>query len=342
MNLKTNRKTPSRIFFLCLVIVCSNQVASDQLDFNNGTVEQYKKASILKGGVREIQARTKGLWPRVGEGFAYDVKPNNVQISETEDIIKIKTNNLPDHVLTTTNPNCAKSQNYTFKIPKNPKILEKPREITKSMQVIGVATNGVVIAGPYDSQNKIAPYNRIVDQCASHADPEGMYHYHFAPLCMKDSSGKIPAVEADRHIGWSFDGFKIFGLADRESHMPEIDLCNGHTHNDKYHYHVTRDFPFFMGCYVAKPIASNFQQKRGKKKSSNSSCPKGILKSQNFALKGSKQGRPGKPNFAKAEKLLGVSTEDLKRALGPPPGDFSRAAEKLSISEKKLRDALDK
>ena len=29
----------------------------------------------------------------------------------------------------------------------------------------------------------------IGDASISHADPEGMYHYHFAPLCLKDNKG---------------------------------------------------------------------------------------------------------------------------------------------------------
>ena len=142
-------------------------------------------AASLTGDTRIIQSKTEGLWPRASEGSEYSIKPNSITISEDDNYLKIKTNNLPDHILATTNPNCAKSQSYTFKIPKKPKRLDSPRKITKKMQVIGVAVNGVVIAGPFDSQNKIAPYNRVVDQCASHADPEGMYHYHFAPTCLK-------------------------------------------------------------------------------------------------------------------------------------------------------------
>ena len=77
--------------------------------------------------------------------------------------------------------------------------------------------NGIVIAGPYDSQDKIAPYNRIVDDCSSHADPNGMYHYHFTPLCLKNSNGNSAGVSPLNQIGWSFDGFKIYGLADRKN-----------------------------------------------------------------------------------------------------------------------------
>ncbi|MDB9862997.1 hypothetical protein OAC78_06460 [Litorivicinus sp.] len=55
-----------------------------------------------------------------------------------------------------------------------------------------------------------------------------------------------------------------------------------------------------------------------------------------------KGGKGGRPNFEKAVKALGVSEQEIKRALGPPPGDFERAAKQLGISADKLRDALDK
>ena len=325
------------------------EVQAQEPQFNNGSADDYRRAASLSGDARAIQAETKGLWPRVGEGSEYSIKPNSVTITEDDSYIKIKTNNLPDHTLTTTNPNCAKVQSYTFKIPKNPKRLDSPRKITKSMQEIGVALNGVVIAGPFDSQNKIAPYNRIVDQCASHADPEGMYHYHFAPLCIKDAAGEEIGLKNDRQIGWSFDGYKILGLADRREHKPEIDICNGHEHDGEYHYHATRDFPFFMGCYAAKPYAQNFSQKKrtqrnpgsGGPGSSRSSCPSDMKRSGG-SRGGPGGGKGGRPNFEKAVKVLGVSKQDIKRALGPPPGDFERAAKQLGISEAELRDALDK
>ena len=63
-----------------------------------------------------------------------------------------------------------------------------------------MALNGVVIAGPFDSQNKIAPYNRIVDRCASHTNPQDMHHYHFSPLCLKDGDEKNVALRKDKQV----------------------------------------------------------------------------------------------------------------------------------------------
>ncbi len=332
----------------CGILVIATLSAITQAhdpQFNNGSAEDYRRAASLSGDVRAIQAATLGLWPRMSTGTEYTVAPNTVTFTDSENYLTIQTNNLPDHILTTTNPNCATSQRYTFKIPKTPQVLDRPRAITKEMQEIGIALNGVVIAGPFDSENKIAPYHRVVDQCVSHADPQGMYHYHFSPLCMKDSDGQDIALREDAQVGWSFDGYKIFGLADRTEHLPTIDACNGHAHGDDYHYHATRDFPFFMGCYMAKPHAQNFQQKSHQ---GSGTCPSSIPRvGQGSGLggpgMGPKPGGPGgRPNFVKATQVLGLSESVIKRALGPPPGNFRQAAQTLGISEQVLRDALDK
>jgi|TARA_B110000914_G_C15452982_1_gene441887 hypothetical protein len=237
------------------------------IEVNNGTELQYQEAAEYSGKLKEIQMKTKGLWPRMAKGEVYNVSGNKLKVTEDEDYLYFETNNLPDHKLTRTNPNEAKSKNYYFTIPKSPKFRDEPYKITKKTQEIGVALNGIIIAAPYDSQDKIAPYNRIVDECSSHSDPQGMYHYHFAPLCLKNSNGESIGVNPQNQIGWSFDGFKIYGLADRKKHMPIIDECNGHSHGEEYHYHATIDFPFFMGCFKGEPYYKNFEQKkRGKKK----------------------------------------------------------------------------
>lgn len=320
-----------------LQIIFSSITLAHEINFNNGSSRQYSEAATLKGSNKFIQENTKGLWPRQKEGQEYNVGSNEIEKYENDDFYIIKTNNLPDHPYHTNNPNCAKKQSYKFLIPKNPTALSSPMAITNRMQTIGVALNGIVIAGPYDSQNKIAPYNRQVDQCSAHADPEGMYHYHFSPLCMKNDNGEEIALNPTKQIGWSFDGYKILGLADRYKHLPEIDaITNGHEHDGEFHYHATIDFPFFMGAYRAKPQASNF----GQKVRQTSSCPSEISSSKGQNSKIGRGGKGKRPDFENAEKVLGISTDEIKKALGPPPGDFEEAAKKLGINIDKFKKAL--
>ena len=52
-------------------------------------------------------------------------------------------------------------------------------------------------------------------------------------------------------------------------------------------------------------------------------------------------GKGKKPNFDNASKVLGVSENDMKKALGPPPGDFEKASKELGISLNDLKEALE-
>ena len=114
------------------ILVASWQVThAHEIEFNNGSLLEYSEAASLDGGVREIQLKTKGLWPRATQGKPYVIEPHFLQIIEKNDFLIIKSNNLPDHELTTTNPNCARPQNFKFLIPKTPKKLDSPINITK-------------------------------------------------------------------------------------------------------------------------------------------------------------------------------------------------------------------
>ena len=335
-----------KLIFLITIIffplsLISTKSFSTELNFNNASTQEYNEAAKVKGNLRTIQEKTKGIWPRMSEGRKYTLEESNdLKVIENEKFLIFKTNNIPDHDLYSNNPNCAKKKSYTFKIPKETKYLDKPRKITKDMQAIGVMLNGVVIAGPYDSENKIAPYNRVIGPCGAHADPQGMYHYHFAPMCLINNGKKI-GLETNAQIGWSFDGIKIMGLADRTKHKPIIDEANGHEHDDEYHYHATIDFPFFMGAYKAKPTTSNFNQKKKGKGSSRTCVGEAALKKGSGKGPGGK-GKPKKPNFKNAEKVLGIKTKEIKKALGPPSPnpDLESAANQLNITVEELKAAL--
>ena len=148
-------------------------------------------------------------------------------------------------------------------------------------------------------------------------------------------------LDVNSQIGWSFDGIKIMGLADRNKHKPLIDEANGHEHGGEYHYHATIDFPFFMGAYKAKVTTSNLNQKK-KGKGSGRTCV-GEAAMQKGSGKGpGKKGKPKKPNFKNAEKVLGIKTKDLKKALGPPSPnpDIESAASQLNVTVEELKAAL--
>jgi hypothetical protein len=125
-----------RLCFLIVSFFTVFPVYAHEIEFNNGSAQDYAKASSLKGDVRKIQEQTKGLWPRSSQGTIYSAGNNKLSITENNKYLIFKTNNLPDHELSTTNPNCAVEQSYKFLIPKTPKRLSSPTTITKKLVLL--------------------------------------------------------------------------------------------------------------------------------------------------------------------------------------------------------------
>ena len=48
------------------------------------------------------------------------------------------------------------------------------------------------------------------DFCSGHSQNQGDYHYHFPPSCLLAQAGEKES-EHSPQIGWSFDGFPIYG-----------------------------------------------------------------------------------------------------------------------------------
>ena len=88
------------------------------------------------------------------------------------------------------------------------------------------------------------------DSCCGHPDPQGRYHYHKYPVCIK-SPFKDPKGKHSPLIGYAFDGFPIYGPNGENGKPPtDLDCCNGHWDKVRgYHYHVTAGFPYILGGY---------------------------------------------------------------------------------------------
>jgi len=80
---------------------------------------------------------------------------------------------------------------------------------------VGVAVNGVIVFSPYTGVNTVAPEDETLDTCSGHP-ANGNYHYHGYPPCLaEDTLGDSPPGSSDPShssiLGWSFDGFPIYG-----------------------------------------------------------------------------------------------------------------------------------
>lgn len=158
------------------------------------------------------------------------------------------------------NPNSIKKQTVKLRLKANPKIASRPSCLPMGM--IGVSLTGAAIFNALDAPGRDAVAHEIQDACGGHPERSGEYHYHGPSDCLTEVG-----QGSDGHsglIGYALDGFGIYGLnGGGGKHMSNADLdaCHGHTETiswdgkttDMYHYHLTDEYPYTLGCFKGKP-----------------------------------------------------------------------------------------
>jgi hypothetical protein len=158
------------------------------------------------------------------------------------------------------NPNSIRAQQVVLTLPAEPALAASPTCVGGE---VGFLLTGVLMFNAVDAQGRDAVAHETQDRCNGHPQRSGMYHYHGPSDCMTDVAGRL-----GRHsdlVGYAFDGFGIYGLFGengRELKSADLDACHGHTHAVSwdgktraiYHYHLTRDFPYSVGCYRGTPV----------------------------------------------------------------------------------------
>ncbi len=135
----------------------------------------------------------------------------------------------------------------------------------------------------------------------------------------------------------------------------DLDKCNGMFGSDgKYRYYATDTFPYNLGCYkgVVDRNLNNLRPGWSDRSSFNEPMlppntdgrrpPNGSRSSGNYPPPG-RSGPPGqgqRPDLDAAASKLGISENELRNALGPPPPNLQKAAAELGISVNELRRAL--
>lgn len=257
------------------------------------------------------------------------------------------------------NPNRIATQNMQVELPANPQLADRA---TCTPGAVGILETGVVLFNALDAPGRDAVAHEAQDACQGHPQQSGVYHYHSATTCLPDKRAK------DGHstlIGYSLDGFGIYGKhgeGGKTLASADLDACHGHTHaiawNGKqvsmYHYHATWDFPYTVGCMRGKYKMRDVMVLSGPEPTMRD---RPGLPPQNFGnpppprrpQMGDRPGFPPQnfgnppprhPDLAIAARKLGISEQQLREALGPPPPNLGTAASRLGISERVLRDAL--
>ena len=148
------------------------------------------------------------------------------------------------------NPNSIVAQDLSFSLPTDPTLAAAPSCIYGE---VGVMTNGVLLLDAFDAEYRDAGAHEIQDSCEGHPHEGGVYHYHSLSSC-------IPNATETNIIGWAFDGFPITGpeiSPGRYLTTADLDECHGITSPiamngtmvTMYHYVMTQDFPYSVGCF---------------------------------------------------------------------------------------------
>jgi hypothetical protein len=147
------------------------------------------------------------------------------------------------------NPNSIIPQNYSFRIPLNPK--EATNKQATPLGAIGVSINGVPFFNQYAGPSQPLT-NEIVsfDQSWGHPAPGGLYHYHVEPIF-------LTTIKTSRSsfMGFLLDGFPVYGPEENGVAVANssLDAYHGHSHitpeypGGIYHYHITNTDPYING-----------------------------------------------------------------------------------------------
>ena len=154
------------------------------------------------------------------------------------------------------NPNSIQKQAVALTLPADPQLAAQPSCVPMGM--IGVALNGVAIFNALDALGRDAVAHEVQDLCSGHPEPRGTYHYHGPSPCLPGET------QNEQLIGYAIDGFGIYSMYDangRELSDADLDPCHGRTSvvefdgrpQNIYHYVLTREYPYTIGCFMGTP-----------------------------------------------------------------------------------------
>lgn len=234
--------------------------------------------------------------PGAGDGYP---KPTLTAMCTATTFV-VTSNGIPHYTFVQTTPNPLKEQAHGWEITRTPAVAAQTTELPL-LGVVGFAVNGQAFYGPNEAAQPADEaygdpvFNGLMDACLGHTSP-GEYHYHSMLVKCLDQNSLVaepwmnddpPADEASPIIGWSLDGFPIYGplecadascatVVEMKSGYDQtgnpktnawdaytwtahddtthLDECNGHTGpSGDYHYHQTETFPYILGCYAGTP-----------------------------------------------------------------------------------------
>jgi YHYH protein len=212
---------------------------------------------------KKMSVEGKIYWPNadfqaVLGGTDRAIAGNGLPVASPTGIFPIRRND-PAYAIDP-NPNSIQTQRVRYALPAAPTPAAQPSCVP--MGPIGIALNGVAIFNALDDGGRDAVAHEVQDLCDGHPQPTGQYHYHGPSPCMPQASAR------DALVGYALDGFGITSMFDAEGHIytnADLDACHGLTSPiiwdgktvSMYHYVLTQEFPYTVGCFRGTPIATH-------------------------------------------------------------------------------------
>jgi hypothetical protein len=162
-----------------------------------------------------------------------------------------------------TNPNHVAAQTFSWSVQADPTAAKSPSCL--GMGPIGVSIDGVVFFDALDAEGRDAGAYEVLDSCDGHPQSSDIYHYHTLSPCLESAASDAP--NSSTLIGYALDGYGIYIERDSRGDLPtdaDLDACHGRTsavtwdgHKTvMYHYDVSTEYPYTVGCYHATPATA--------------------------------------------------------------------------------------
>lgn len=164
------------------------------------------------------------------------------------------------------NPNAIHAQDAKLVLPRNPQMAPSPSCVPMGM--IGITLNGIALYNALDDAGRDAVAHEVQDKCSGHPQMRGQYHYHGPSPCIEGIKQKTAL------LGYALDGFGIYSAFDENGHEltnADLDECHGRTSEVRwdgqmvtmYHYVLTREYPYTIGCFRGTPVQGNARRDTG-------------------------------------------------------------------------------
>ena len=220
-------------------------------DWIHGSTWDSTRKIVVQGHVRwpnaVFQIATVGSERRItGNGLPVDHTTGSYPVRRSDPAFAIDRN-----------PNSIREQQVAFFLPLDPAIAARPSCVPMGM--IGVALSGVALYNALDDAGRDAVAHEVQDHCNGHPEMHGRYHYHGPTPCLAGATSK------NALIGYALDGFGITSPYDekgRELTNADLDECHGRVSRiewngrevSMYHYVLTREYPYTVGCFRGRPV----------------------------------------------------------------------------------------